>query len=109
MASVLPGREVFVKSGSRLEVVCQVEGCPPPALLAWSRGGQTVPTPDSNQYDLVKNNGTLPVSRLILARQHATASDSGNYSCTSACTASPINVTVHVLRGKVPKCVCGWV
>ncbi|XP_050703137.1 hemicentin-1-like [Eriocheir sinensis] len=99
VASVMPGREVFVKSGSRLEVVCQVEGCPPPALLAWTRGGQKVHMPDSLRYDLAKNNGSLSVSRLTLARQSATASDSGNYSCTSTCTI-PINVTVHVLRGE---------
>lgn len=109
VASVMPGREVFVKSGSRLEVVCQVEGCPPPALLAWTRGGQKVHMPDSLRYDLSKNNGTLPVSRLTLARQSATASDSGNYSCTSTCTI-PINVTVHVLRGEAPSCarLCVW-
>ncbi|KAK8398103.1 hypothetical protein O3P69_003790 [Scylla paramamosain] len=99
VATVLPGREVFVKSGSRLEIVCQVEGCPPPALLAWTRGRQTVNSPESNNYDLVKSNSTIPMSRLILARPHATSSDSGNYSCTSTCT-RPINVTVHVLRGE---------
>ncbi|KAG7171547.1 Hemicentin-1-like 10, partial [Homarus americanus] len=99
IASVLPGREVYVQSGSRLEVVCQVEGCPPPALLSWTRGGQAVLTPESNTYDLAQSNGTTPISRLVLARPHATASDSGNYSCTSTCT-KPINVTVHVLRGE---------
>ncbi|KAK8751284.1 hypothetical protein OTU49_013869 [Cherax quadricarinatus] len=100
VASVLPGREVYVQSGSRLEVVCQVDGCPPPALLAWSRDGHTLLTPESNSYDLTSDNGTTtPISRLILARPHATASDSGTYSCTSTCT-QPTNVTVHVLRGE---------
>lgn len=99
VASVLPGPEVYVQSGSRLEVVCQVEGCPPPALLAWRRDGQPVLTPESNTYDLASDNGTTPIARLTLAHPHATPAHSGSYSCTSTCTA-PVNVTVHVLRGE---------
>ncbi|XP_071532437.1 hemicentin-1-like [Panulirus ornatus] len=99
VATVLPGPEVYVQSGSRLEVVCQVEGCPPPALLSWRREGQPVLTPESNTYDLAHDNGSTPIARLTLAHPHAAPSHSGSYSCTSTCTA-PVNVTVHVLRGE---------
>nr|XP_045606905.1 neogenin-like [Procambarus clarkii] len=99
VASVQPGREVYVQSGSRLEMVCQVEGCPAPALLAWTRDGHTLLTADSNTYNLASDNGTTPISNLTLARPHATPADSGTYSCTSTCT-KPINVTVHVLKGE---------
>ncbi|XP_042867002.1 hemicentin-1-like isoform X2 [Penaeus japonicus] len=97
VARILPDPEVHVQLGSRLEVTCQVEGCPPPALLSWTREGQPVLTPDSSSYDLANGNATTPIARLTLARPHAEARDSGLYSCSSKCT-TPVNVTVHVLR-----------
>lgn len=98
VARVLPAPEVHVQLGSRLEVTCQVEGCPPPALISWTREGQPVLTPDSSNYDLANGNATTPIASLTLARPHAEARDSGSYSCSSKCT-TPVNVTVHVLRG----------
>ncbi|XP_063587130.1 hemicentin-2-like isoform X1 [Penaeus indicus] len=97
VAKILPAPEVHVQLGSRLEVTCQVEGCPPPALLSWTREGQPVLTPDSSNYDLANGNATTPIATLTLARPHAEARDSGSYSCSSKCT-TPVNVTVHVLR-----------
>ncbi|KAK7070422.1 hypothetical protein SK128_005316, partial [Halocaridina rubra] len=97
VARVLPGPEVYVQSGSRLEVICQVKGCSLPALLSWTRAGQAVPTPEAINFDAVTENGTIPVTERILLQREATTAHSGNYSCISTCT-KPVNVTVHVLK-----------
>lgn len=99
VARVLPGPEVYVQTGSRLEVICQVEGCTTNALLSWTRSGHPVLTSEVISYNVVNQNVTSPVAELLLAHSHATPAHSGTYTCTSTCT-KPINVTVHVLRGK---------
>ncbi|XP_068250779.1 uncharacterized protein [Palaemon carinicauda] len=38
LASVRPGTDVYLKAGSRVVLVCEVFGCPYPALPAWYRG-----------------------------------------------------------------------
>ncbi|XP_069945061.1 hemicentin-2-like, partial [Cherax quadricarinatus] len=43
-ARVSPGREIFLKEGSRLVLVCEVRGCPYPAHPTWYRGSQVSTT-----------------------------------------------------------------
>ena len=92
-----------------MEVICEVEGCPPPALISWTIGGQSVTeaylnlTNGRNNFINDDDSRSTPkpiVSRLALSRPNANARHSGNYTCTSKCT-PPINVSVHVLRGKL--------
>ncbi|XP_069187569.1 mucin-2 [Procambarus clarkii] len=40
VTTVHPGGEVFLKAGSRVVLVCEVRGCPYPALVTWYRGRQ---------------------------------------------------------------------
>ncbi|XP_068232361.1 uncharacterized protein [Palaemon carinicauda] len=40
VANIRPGTEVYLKAGSRVVLVCEVFGCPYPALPAWYRGQQ---------------------------------------------------------------------
>ncbi|XP_064105649.1 uncharacterized protein LOC135215126 [Macrobrachium nipponense] len=40
VANIRPGAEVYLKAGSRVVLVCEVFGCPYPALPAWYRGQQ---------------------------------------------------------------------
>ncbi|XP_071541480.1 uncharacterized protein [Panulirus ornatus] len=40
VAMVKPGREVFLKEGSQVVLVCEVRGCPYPALPTWYRARQ---------------------------------------------------------------------
>ncbi|KAK7080044.1 hypothetical protein SK128_014486 [Halocaridina rubra] len=37
-AKVTPGRDVYLKAGSRVVLVCEVSGCPYPALPSWYKG-----------------------------------------------------------------------
>ncbi|XP_066964574.1 junctional adhesion molecule A-like [Macrobrachium rosenbergii] len=100
VARVLPGPEVYVQLGSRLEVTCQVEGCPPPALLTWTRAGIPLPTAAPAELsNVTEKNATVPVAKLMLFKAVASAADTGNYSCSSKCTKT-VGVTVHVLKGE---------
>ncbi|ROT78998.1 putative cell adhesion molecule 2-like [Penaeus vannamei] len=41
-AKVRPGTEVFLKVGSRVVLLCEVQGCPYPALPTWYRGQEVL-------------------------------------------------------------------
>ncbi|XP_064090748.1 hemicentin-2-like isoform X2 [Macrobrachium nipponense] len=99
VARVFPSREVYVQIGSRLEVMCQVEGCPLPALLSWTRSGLAQSTPKAHAFERPGEDTAVPVTQLKLVRENARVTDSGTYTCSSTCT-QPINATVHVLRGE---------
>ncbi|XP_068237555.1 muscle, skeletal receptor tyrosine-protein kinase-like isoform X2 [Palaemon carinicauda] len=95
---VLPGPEVYVQLGSRLEVICQVEGCPPPALLTWTRAGNPLATgAPVETFNIMEKNMSVPVAKLTLFKAVASAADTGNYSCSSKCTKN-VGVAVHVLK-----------
>ncbi|XP_068205028.1 opioid-binding protein/cell adhesion molecule homolog [Palaemon carinicauda] len=99
VARVFPSSEVYVQIGSRLEVMCQVEGCPLPALLSWTRSGLAQSTPKPHAFEKPGEDMAVPVTQLKLVRENARVTDSGTYTCSSICT-QPINATVHVLRGE---------
>ncbi|CAL4063318.1 unnamed protein product [Meganyctiphanes norvegica] len=99
VATVSPGNEVHVQTGSLLELVCRVEGCPTPAMLSWSRDARQMQDTVPNAYEIDTGKGPRPVAELTMKKSPATGQDSGIYTCTSTCT-PPINVTVHVLRGE---------
>ncbi|XP_068237556.1 lachesin-like, partial [Palaemon carinicauda] len=100
VARILPGPEVYVQLGSRLEVICQIEGCPPPALLTWTRAGNPLPTgAPVETSNIMEKNMSVPVAKLTLFKAVASAADTGNYSCSSKCTKN-VGVAVHVLKGE---------
>ncbi|XP_066990022.1 muscle, skeletal receptor tyrosine-protein kinase-like isoform X2 [Macrobrachium rosenbergii] len=99
IARIFPSREVYVQIGSRLEVMCQVDGCPLPALLSWTRSGLAQSTPKAHAFEKPGEDTAIPVTQLKLVRENARVTDSGTYTCSSTCT-QPINATVHVLRGE---------
>ncbi|KAK7066562.1 hypothetical protein SK128_000997, partial [Halocaridina rubra] len=94
---VFPGKEVYLETGSRLELVCQVEGCSHPVLLSWTRSGIALNTLPSKAQLQVTGDSMMPVTTLTYVKLRAHARDSGKYTCSSTCT-PPVHITVHVLR-----------
>uniref|UniRef100_T1J778 Ig-like domain-containing protein n=1 Tax=Strigamia maritima TaxID=126957 RepID=T1J778_STRMM len=98
MASILGPSELYMKSGSTINLTCTITQSPePPAYVFWyhynrminydtKRGGITVKTVVAE----------VTISTLLIA--NAQYSDSGNYTCSPSST-EPISIAVHVLNG----------
>ena len=94
--TTIPPKDAHVQLGSSLELTCVVSKCPFEPLISWTKKGRPI---KNAVFTASRDNDTLQ-SKLKLSHSSATADHSGVYLCTSTCT-SPVNVTVHVLRGKM--------
>ncbi|XP_053636344.2 limbic system-associated membrane protein-like [Cherax quadricarinatus] len=63
VSTVYPGREVFLKEGSRVVLVCEIKGCPYPAFPTWYRGQQV--QEGTEVYEGHVKAGTEPTSTSI--------------------------------------------
>lgn len=78
-AKILGNQELFVKSGSDINLTCiasQISN--PPSFIYWYKGGRVVNYSQRGGINVQTDRNTK-TSKLIIAR--ATPSDSGNYTC----------------------------
>lgn len=78
-AKILGNQELFVKSGSDINLTCvasQISN--PPSFIYWYKGGRVVNYSQRGGINVQTDRNTK-TSKLIIAR--ATPGDSGNYTC----------------------------
>lgn len=99
-ATILGDRDVFVQSGSDINLTCSATSSPePPSSVTWLR----------NRLDLHRSTrGGIAIvtekrrrtSNLLISR--VSQEDSGNYTCVPS-NAESDAITVHVLKGGLPR------
>ncbi|KAJ1522293.1 hypothetical protein ONE63_002592 [Megalurothrips usitatus] len=98
-AAILGNPELFLKSGSDINLTCQVVATPdPPSFIYWYRGPNVVNYSQRGGISVVTDKQTR-TSTLLIAR--AQPEDSGNYTCSPS-SSDPASVLVHVLNGEHP-------
>lgn len=96
-AKILGNPELYIKSGSDINLTCVVLQTPePPSFIYWYQGGHVVNYSQRGGINVVTEKQTR-TSRLLIAR--ALPADSGNYTCAPSSSDSA-SVIVHVLNGK---------
>lgn len=96
-AAILGNPELFLKSGSDINLTCQVVATPdPPSFIYWYRGPNVVNYSQRGGISVVTDKQTR-TSTLLISR--AQPEDSGNYTCSPS-SSDPASVLVHVLNGK---------
>lgn len=96
-AKILGNPELYIKSGSDINLTCVVLQTPqPPSFIYWYQGGEVVNYSQRGGINVVTEKQTS-TSRLLIAR--AQPADSGNYTCAPSSSDSA-SVIVHVLNGK---------
>ncbi|KAK6644098.1 hypothetical protein RUM43_000364 [Polyplax serrata] len=98
-AKILGNPELYIKSGSDINLTCVVLQTPePPSFIYWYQGGHVVNYSQRGGINVVTEKQTR-TSRLLIAR--ALPADSGNYTCAPSSSDSA-SVVVHVLNGEHP-------
>lgn len=98
-AKILGNPELYIKSGSDINLTCVVLQTPqPPSFIYWYQGGEVVNYSQRGGINVVTEKQTS-TSRLLIAR--AQPADSGNYTCAPSSSDSA-SVIVHVLNGEHP-------
>ncbi|XP_026482449.1 uncharacterized protein LOC113389324, partial [Ctenocephalides felis] len=98
-ARILGNSELFIKSGSDINLTCVALQAPiPPSFIYWYRGGRVVNYSQRGGISVLTERHTR-TSKLLIAR--AIPSDSGNYTCAPK-GADSASVMVHVLNGEHP-------
>lgn len=98
-AKILGNSELYIKSGSDINLTCIVLETPdPPSFIYWYRGANVVNYSQRGGISVVTEKQTR-TSRLVIAK--AVASDSGNYTCAPS-SSDGASVVVHVLNGEHP-------
>lgn len=98
-AKILGNSELYIKSGSDINLTCIVLQTPePPSFIYWYRGGNVINYSQRGGISVVTEKQTR-TSRLLISR--ALASDSGNYTCSPS-SSDAASVFVHVLNGEQP-------
>ncbi|XP_044727654.1 limbic system-associated membrane protein-like [Chrysoperla carnea] len=98
-AKILGNPELYIKSGSDINLTCIVLQTPdPPSFIYWYRGGNVINYSQRGGISVVTEKQTR-TSRLLISR--ALPSDSGNYTCSPSSSDSS-SVLVHVLNGEHP-------
>lgn len=98
-AKIVGNPELFIKSGSDINLTCVVLQTPdPPSFIYWYRGAHVVNYSQRGGISVVTEKQTR-TSRLLIAR--ALPADSGNYTCSPSSSDSA-SVLVHVLNGEHP-------
>ncbi|XP_025834512.1 uncharacterized protein LOC112905718 [Agrilus planipennis] len=98
-AKILGNPELFIKSGSDINLTCIVLQTPtPPSFIYWFKGNQVINYSQRGGISVVTEKQTR-TSRLLISR--ALPSDSGNYTCAPS-SSDAASITVHVLNGEKP-------
>ncbi|XP_046678212.1 uncharacterized protein LOC124366048 isoform X1 [Homalodisca vitripennis] len=96
-AKIIGNPELYIKSGSDINLTCVVLQTPdPPSFIYWYRGAHVVNYSQRGGISVVTEKQTR-TSRLLIAR--ALPADSGNYTCSPSSSDSA-SVLVHVLNGE---------
>ncbi|KAL1453748.1 hypothetical protein WDU94_010062 [Cyamophila willieti] len=102
-AKILGNSELYIKSGSDINLTCVVLETPdPPSFIYWYRGANVVNYSQRGALHTgisVVTEKQTRTSRLVIAK--AGASDSGNYTCAPS-SSDGASVVVHVLNGEHP-------
>ncbi|GLH05668.1 Protein sidekick-1 [Gryllus bimaculatus] len=104
-AKILGNPELYIKSGSDINLTCVVLETPePPSFIYWYQGAQVINYSQRGGINVVTEKQTR-TSRLLISR--ALPQDSGNYTCSPSSSDSA-SVMVHVLNGerRLRACVC---
>ncbi|GLV43032.1 defective proboscis extension response 4 [Carabus blaptoides fortunei] len=98
-AKIIGNAELYIKSGSDINLTCIVLQTPdPPSFIYWYRGGNVINYSQRGGISVVTEKQTR-TSRLLISR--ALPSDSGNYTCSPS-SSDAASVFVHVLNGEQP-------
>ncbi|XKL68786.1 hypothetical protein PGB90_006555 [Kerria lacca] len=98
-AEILGNSEIFVKSGSDINLTCVVVQSPePPSFIYWYRNDNVINYSSRGGINVLTEKQTK-TSRLLISR--AQPPDSGNYTCSPSSSESA-SVIVHVLNGEHP-------
>ncbi|KAK7573999.1 hypothetical protein V9T40_011190 [Parthenolecanium corni] len=98
-AEILGNSEIFVKSGSDINLTCVVVQSPePPSFIYWYRNDNVINYSSRGGINVLTEKQTK-TSRLLISR--AQPPDSGNYTCSPS-SSEPASVIVHVLNGEHP-------
>ncbi|CAO1405687.1 unnamed protein product [Diamesa tonsa] len=98
-AKILGNQELFVKSGSDINLTCiasQISS--PPSFIYWYKGGKVVNYSQRGGINVQTDRNTK-TSKLIIAR--AAPQDSGNYTCAPS-NSDAASIVVHVITGENP-------
>ncbi|XP_028982414.1 uncharacterized protein LOC107044964, partial [Diachasma alloeum] len=94
-AEISGNMELYIKSGSDINLTCTVLQTPePPSFIYWYRGDHVINYSQRGGISVVTEKQTR-TSRLLISR--ALPADSGNYTCAPS-TAESASVLVHVLN-----------
>ncbi|KAJ4433038.1 hypothetical protein ANN_15295 [Periplaneta americana] len=94
-AKILGNPELYIKSGSDINLTCVVLQTPePPSFIYWYQGAQVINYSQRGGINVVTEKQTR-TSRLLISR--ALPQDSGNYTCSPSSSDSA-SVMVHVLN-----------
>ncbi|KAK9889289.1 hypothetical protein WA026_004569 [Henosepilachna vigintioctopunctata] len=98
-AKIMGNPELYIKSGSDINLTCIVLQTPdPPSFIYWYRGGNVINYSQRGGINVVTEKQTR-TSRLLISR--ALPQDSGNYTCSPS-SSDAASVLVHVLHGEQP-------
>ncbi|XP_008204831.1 limbic system-associated membrane protein [Nasonia vitripennis] len=98
-AKIEGNAELYIKSGSDINLTCIVLETPePPSFIYWYRGEHVINYSQRGGISVVTEKQTR-TSHLLISR--ALPADSGNYTCAPS-TAESASVLVHVLNGEHP-------
>ncbi|XP_055375385.1 protein amalgam [Condylostylus longicornis] len=98
-AKILGNSELFIKSGSDINLTCQAMQSPiPPSFIYWYKGKRVMNYSQRGGINVITERSTR-TSKLLIAK--ATVSDSGNYTCSPSSSDSA-SVVVHVINGEQP-------
>ncbi|XP_024085549.1 hemicentin-2 isoform X1 [Cimex lectularius] len=98
-AEILGKSEIYIKSGSDINLTCVVRETPePPSFIYWYRGNNVINYSQRGGISVLTEKQTR-TSRLLIAR--ALPADSGNYTCAPS-SSHAASVLVHVLNGEHP-------
>ncbi|KOX69100.1 Hemicentin-2 [Melipona quadrifasciata] len=93
-AKINGNSELYIKSGSDINLTCIVLQTPePPSFIYWYKGDHVINYSQRGGINVVTQTRT---SRLLISK--ALPADSGNYTCAPS-TAESASVLVHVLNG----------
>ena len=93
-AKILGNSELFVKSGSDINLTCIALQSPqPPSFIYWYKGGNVVNYSQRGGISVMTERQTK-TSKLLIAR--ATKADSGNYTCSPSSSGTYFDIFIYV-------------